>query len=384
MIEEVDKIIIGAGIYGVYAALYLAKKEPKSRILIIECEKEALLRATYANQARVHMGYHYPRSFSTAKKTSDYFYRFVEEFGFCINKSFDQIYAISSRFSWTNARQFERFCESVKIPCRKVDPAKYFSDAMVEGAYLTKEYTYDAGQLRTYLAAKILSYKNVEILYSVHPVAAEINDEFYYITLSNGSLYKTRFIINATYSSTNILNKLFGCDTFKVKYELCEVILCNLSRPGENTVECGFTVMDGPFFSIMPFGNTGMHSLTSVTFTPHKISYDVVPKFKCMEKEGALCKEDFLANCNDCQFHQESAWRYMHGLAKKYLRNDYEIQFIDSVFSIKPILSNTEIDDSRPTVIKILNEKPMFLSVLSGKVSTIYDLEEALSNVKAK
>ena len=27
--------------------------------------------------------------------------------------------------------------------------------------------------------------------------------------------------------------------------------------------------MDGPFFSIMPFGETGLHSLTSVTFTPH-------------------------------------------------------------------------------------------------------------------
>ena len=33
----------------------------------------------------------------------------------------------------------------------------------------------------------------------------------------------------------------------------------------------GITVMDGPFFSIMPFGQTGLHSLTSVTFTPHMI-----------------------------------------------------------------------------------------------------------------
>ncbi len=36
----------------------------------------------------------------------------------------------------------------------------------------------------------------------------------------------------------------------------------------------GITVMDGPFFSLMPFGQTGLHSLTSVTFTPHETSYD--------------------------------------------------------------------------------------------------------------
>ena len=42
--------------------------------------------------------------------------------------------------------------------------------------------------------------------------------------------------------------------------------------------------MDGPFFSVMPFGKTGMHSLTSVTFTPHLTSYDLLPTFKCQEK----------------------------------------------------------------------------------------------------
>ena len=30
------------------------------------------MRATYINQARVHMGYHYPRSYSTAIKSAHY------------------------------------------------------------------------------------------------------------------------------------------------------------------------------------------------------------------------------------------------------------------------------------------------------------------------
>ena len=38
----------------------------------------------------------------------------------------------------------------------------------------------------------------------------------------------------------------------------------------------------------------------------------------------------------------------------------------------------SEIDDSRPTVIKQYSEKPYFYTVLSGKINTIYDLEEIL------
>ena len=51
-----------------------------------------------------------------------------------------------------------------------------------------------------------------------------------------------------------------------------------------------------------------------------------------------------------------------------------------SLFSIKPILMASEIDDSRPTVIKILKDKPRFVSVLSGKINTVYDLDEVLEN----
>ena len=66
MKNRVDKIIIGAGLYGLYAAEYSSKKG--EQVLVLEYDKEPFMRATYINQARVHMGYHYPRSLSTAVK----------------------------------------------------------------------------------------------------------------------------------------------------------------------------------------------------------------------------------------------------------------------------------------------------------------------------
>ena len=48
------------------------------------------------------------------------------------------------------------------------------------------------------------------------------------------------------------------------------------------------------------------------------------------------------------------------------------------MYSMKPILKSSEVDDSRPTAIRVLSEEPVFISVLSGKINTVYDLDEYL------
>ncbi|MDP2160085.1 MAG: FAD-dependent oxidoreductase [Flavobacterium sp.] len=92
-----DKIIIGAGIYGLYAADFCGKKGEK--VLVIEFDSEPFMRATYINQARVHMGYHYPRSYTTATKSAGYYDLFQKDYAFSIKEDFDKIYAISKNFS---------------------------------------------------------------------------------------------------------------------------------------------------------------------------------------------------------------------------------------------------------------------------------------------
>ena len=47
---------------------------------------------------------------------------------------------------------------------------------------------------------------------------------------------------------------------------------------------------------------------------------------------------------------------------------------------MKPILKLSEIDDSRPTLVKQFSANPTFVSVLSGKINTVYDLKEILDN----
>jgi len=367
-----DKIIIGAGLYGLYAANFCGKRG--ERVLVLEYDDAPFSRATYINQARVHMGYHYPRSFSTAKKSASYFERFNEDYGFCIHKDFDKIYAISNTFSWTSADQFRKFCDNAEIRCEDINPGKYFKNELCSGAFVAEEYTYDADILKKHFLDKLSAFENVEIKYAVRIRNIEKQNSHFEIN-TNAEKYQTDFLLNATYASTNQVASMLGFVPFNIKYELCEIILCEVS---EKLKDVGITVMDGPFFSIMPFGKTKYHSLTSVTFTPHITSYDALPKFSCQGKSDGYCTPKQLGNCDICKAKPRTAFSYMSNLARKYLKDEYEFSYAKSLYSMKPILQASEIDDSRPTVIKQYSENPTFISVLSGKINTVYDLDEVL------
>lgn len=367
-----DRIIIGAGIYGLYAALCCVKKGEK--VLVLEKEPDAFLRATYVNQARVHLGYHYPRSLTTAFATARYFDRFVKDFPSCIRSDFRQVYATSSRFSWTQADRFEAFTKAAGIPCQRIEAREFFREGMCDGAFLTGEATFDAGILKEELLSRIRQAGGCEILFQSPVTAIEKKDDVWRIT-AGGKTYESGFVLNAAYAGVNEICRMAGFETFKIKYELCEVILCTVN---DALKDLGITVMDGPFFSIMPFGKSGLHSLTSVTFTPHRTSYAETAEFPCQADCGGGCGAGDLGNCSSCKAHPESAWNYMSNLAKKYMKDEYQFSYVKSLYSMKPILLASDVDDSRPTCIRVHAEDPTFVSVLSGKITTVYDLEEVL------
>lgn len=371
-----DKIIIGSGLYGLYSALKCG--EVGQKVIVLERDPSAFMRATYINQARVHMGYHYPRSYSTAIKSAHYFQRFCRDYSFCLHSGFDQIYATSSHFSWTNAVEFRKFCVDADIRCEDVSPTKYFNNGMCDGAFLTTEYTYDALVLKDWFLEKISELPNVELRFNCKLRSIDASGNNWQLWVDEESTpYESPFLLNATYASVNDVHGLLRLPFFQIKYEKCEIILCEVDERLKNT---GITVMDGPFFSIMPFGQTGLHSLTSVMFTPHETSYETLPTFPCQKESKGLCSPGNLYNCNECPAKPVSAWPYMSQLAHKYLKNEFGFKYKKSLFSMKPILKASEIDDSRPTVIRRMCDTPTMYSVLSGKITTVYDLDEVLES----
>lgn len=370
-----DFIVLGGGIYGLYASFLLAGKDYS--VALVEFDNEIFRRASHINQARVHKGYHYLRSVSTARQSAKYFTRFCEEFKGAINTRFKKIYAISNRNSYTSHRQFLKFCEFCDIPVLEINPSLYFNSGTVEGAYEAEEYAFDPEIVKEILIEKVNKFNNFKLFLNKQIISAEKDDNFYYLTFKDGGRMKTKGVFNTTYASTNQILSLFNFEPFDLKYEICEVILCNVSQ---QLKDVGITVMDGPFFSIMPFGKGDVHSLTSVEFTPHETSLNRLPIFKCQQL-NASCTPMVLQNCNTCKYRPKESYVYMRQLAKKYLKPPHEIAFKESLFAIKPIMMMSELDDSRPTIIKRYHESPLFMSVLSGKINTIYELEGIINEI---
>jgi hypothetical protein len=138
--------------------------------------------------------------------------------------------------------------------------------------------------------------------------------------------------------------------------------------------------MDGPFFSAMPFGNTNLHSLSAVEYTPHKVSENIYPSFNC-QSLSPICKPKNLDNCNICNYKPETNFIQMYKLAKKYLSNNHDLEYVKSLYTIKTVPLESENSDSRPTLIKSSGNNN-FYTVLSGKINTIFDLMEIIDGIQ--
>lgn len=377
MTKTYDAIIIGAGFYGLYATKFLTERGKS--VLVLEYDKEPFGRASYINQARVHNGYHYPRSKETALKSTHYFNRFVKDFDFSINMQFDQIYAISKEKSLTTVKDFEKFCQEVNIPCEQINSDLYFKPNMVEAAFKGKEYAFDYKVIRNFLIEKINTTGKATFIYNSRITEITNNsDEIVIFDNHTKDTYKSDFVLNATYASLNQILSLANLKTFQIKYELCEMIF---GTPSKFIQGVGITIMDGPFFSIMPFGlDNSYYSLSAVHYTPHKTSSDILPKFDCMER-NLFCSPKMLDNCNLCKFKPKSSFDDMLMLSNKYLKNSIGFEDHKAAFAIKSILKRAETDDARPTLVEKLINKPRFISVLSGKIDTVYDLDQILQEI---
>ncbi|WP_042456817.1 FAD-dependent oxidoreductase [Neobacillus dielmonensis] len=372
MKSNYDFIVFGAGIFGLYAAKTLGKRGFK--VGIIEVEEEAFQRASFINQARIHNGYHYPRSLATAIQSIKYNQRFIEEFPFAVNNRFKKIYAISHKNSYISADQFEKFCRQANVPAAKVDVNRYFSGHLIEQAYETLEYSFDHKSLKDFFMGELVELNNVEFFFHTEIMGAQRGADHFQIFFKNGNEIKTNGVINATYAGTNSVLMCFGLKELPLKYELCEVILVNMN---EQNKENGFTVMDGPFFSLMPFGHTGFHSLTSVTYTPHYTSMETRPSFPCQDHHPT-CSPDSLQNCNTCPLKPYTAWHEMVQQTKLYFNENVQFSYEKSLFTVKTLSMQSEVDDSRPTLIITHSESPKFITILSGKINTIFDLDEVI------
>lgn len=263
---DVDHLIIGGGFYGCCLALYL--RSVSDRVLIVEAADRLMTRASRVNQARIHTGFHYPRSALTAVKSMILHQRFMRDFQDAVIGDFQMLYAIARRRSKVPAKRFHRMFRDIGAPIRPAtaSQAALFSDDMTEAVFACDEAAFDYSILEKLLSAR-LAAAGVEVRLSTG--LAEFADRPAGVVagLSDGSEVTARYAFNVTYSQVNTVLGKADLPRAHLKHELAELALVT---PPPELDGIGVTVMDGPFFSCMPYPAEDLYSLTHVRYTPHQ------------------------------------------------------------------------------------------------------------------
>jgi glycine/D-amino acid oxidase-like deaminating enzyme len=366
--STVDAVIIGGGFYGATIAIYLAKQRGLKRVVLVERESALLTRASYNNQARVHNGYHYPRSFTTAYRSRINLPRFVHDWPQAVKQDFTKLYAIARRNSKVTAKQFVRFCKEIRA---KIEPAdqslrQLFEPRLIEEVFLVEEYVFDASKLASW-AEKELKECGVEIRLETRVTQISKHASGLKVDLRDKeggeSEISTRYVFNCTYSGLNQFTGDFPGTHTKLKQEITEMALMQMPPVLK---KLGITVMDGPFFSMMPFPARGLHTLSHVRYTPHMHWNDqrgIDPYQKLYEYERATRVDRMVRDVG------------------RYLPAVLDAQYVDSLFEIKTVLVKNEGDDGRPILFEKHSELPGCYSVLGGKIDNIYDVLAFLSKI---
>lgn len=355
--RDYDVVIVGGGFFGCCLALYL--RSICDRILVIERAPDLLSQASRINQARVHTGFHYPRSFVTALRSARLRDRFAREFPEAIVDDFQMLYGIARRRSKVTAARFHAMFRDMKAPIApaRVGDSALFNPDLVEGVFACDEFAFDWTALHASLAQR-LDRQGVDVLVGRAAKAVEVCQGASRILLDDGGAVAARCTFNVTYAGLNDLLMASGIGPLPLKHELAEVALI---RPPPELAGKGITLMDGPFFSTMPYPSRELYSLTHVRYTPH---------FSWTDPGGPPQVTAV-----------QSRWRHMMLDAQRYVPSLANMEYLESLVTVKTVLTKNEINDGRPIMVHRHAGLGDFFSVLGGKIDNIYDLFDALPDL---
>jgi len=327
--------IVGGGIFGCTAAI-LANRAGHE-VHLFDKAPELMQGATARNQFRLHRGYHYPRSPKTALECQDALGSFYAEYADAIING-NTIYAIARDGSQTSPAQFLNFCDDVGLSYRAAlgtEPIDQYD--LLSLAVRVDEDRINFDRLRGIVLNRLAG---VNVHVDVEANAA-MRDEF-------------DAIVIAAYAGTNSASIALGCGAEQYQFELVEKPVIRLSPKYR---DFSMVVMDGPFFSVDPYGETGLHLLGHVD---HAIHASNVGLRSVADHKPYLSAGDALDSV--------TLFPEMAGAAAIVLPMLRDAEHVGSMFVTRAVLPNKEATDERPTLVTRLDDK--VIRVFSGKIGT--------------
>ena len=320
--------VIGAGWYGCYIAKELSSLGQK--VELWEQADAIFSGASSKNQNRLHLGFHYPRNFCTRKQSREGFEKFETEFPELSTKIRNNVYAIASD-SLLDASTYEHIFKYEEYLFEEFEPN--FQNSRIEKFYRCEE------KLIRHDLAKIYWENQGLSLNLGSPVVFEHGE----LSVNGASISHSRedIYIDCTWGALNPVPNY--------REELFITFL--VRRSVENSNFDALTVMDGPFFSIFPYGDPRdkLFSLTHV-------------------KLGVVSTQ--VLSASDLQVRYEAILDDVTTLLPHF-QDEFSLESMYISRKYKPESKS----DSRVSAVS-LNDRRRLITVLSGKIDTVFQARD--------
>lgn len=341
--------VIGCGIFGAMTAIRLAQRG--AQVTVFERQPEPLMGASFNNQNRLHLGFHYPRDDETARQCIRGFQSFRDEFSDCVLDGFPNAYFIASEGSLTTAEDYLAFCERVGLRYDRIDIATF--DPSVQGTdlgVLCDEVVYDCGCLRT-LVLERMDKAEVRPRFGVDVTGIARSAQGYSITAGEQDAGTFDAVVNCTYADTNRLTQQLGHAAAQRQFEYTMVPIIDWGR-----APVGITVMDGPFMTVLPFGQTGR-------FLLYHVAHTVVERTVGPQMPSEWLDE---ATRPSTRVDKNELFERMRSACAKFIPALDQARLAGFLEGPRMVLAKSDATDARPSIVQ--QYETGYVSVFTGKI----------------
>jgi glycine/D-amino acid oxidase-like deaminating enzyme len=341
--------VIGCGIFGALTAIRLADKG--AAVTVFERNKEPLKGASYNNQNRLHLGFHYPRDDETAKQCIRGFQRFRDEFSEAVYDGFRNAYFIAANESFTSSKNYLNFCDRLGLRYEQVDPAAFEPPIHhVEMGVVCEEAVFDSAVLASLVRERLNSTQVVPCFERGVDGIYRDGTQF---RLSMGAQVLGRFdsVVNCTYADVNRLTQQLGHPIQLHQYEYTIVPIIEWDM-----LPVGITVMDGPFMTVLPFGNTGK-------FLLYHVEHSVIARTVSEQMPTEWLNDATIPSANKDKY---LVFERLKAACSVFVPALSTARLVGFLQGPRIVLANRDDTDARPSLIN--KHEDNYISVFTGKI----------------
>src|SRR3990167_1389868 len=342
--------VIGGGLFGAVTAIKLSSL---GEVHLFERHKDLMTEASWANQYRHHMGYHYSLSPETIKEIKVATKDFESYYEKSIVRDFPAYYAVAKHDSHVSSREFLSLCKKMGLPYKQIKlPKEVLNPDEVSLTVRTPEAVIDYECLKNDIT-KDLKGKKVKVCLG-HRVTGirllESGEKKLDIRLLAGGATSKKFdyVVNATYANCNQFCEWLDFPARDLEWRLKEIAIVRL--PIKKPI--ALMIINGPFSTFVPLGRTGLYTFGGIPLSIHEIRTGK-NALKILDKKRKTTKSRWMAMQKRCL-----KW---HPMLKK-------AEYVGSMFVILTIERGEKANDARPT--QVTYHGFGCYSILSGKLIT--------------